>query len=49
MFIECFGVGLRYSTGAMCQGGDSFVGWSLFDMVNGAWCSQDWLVSGMVK
>ena len=36
VFIESFSAGLRYSKRSMCQGGNSFVGWSLCDKVNRA-------------
>ena len=44
VFVESVDVGLGNGKGAMGQGGDSFVCGSLSDVVNGAWCGEDWFV-----
>ena len=49
MFVECFRVGLGDSEGAVCEGGNSFVSWSLCNVVNGTRFGKDWFVGGVVK
>ena len=49
VFVEGVGVRLGSGKGTVGQGGDSFVCRSLGDVVNGAWCGQDWFVGSMVK
>ena len=44
VFVESVGVGLGNGKGAMSQSSDSFVCGSLSDVVNGAWCGEDWFV-----
>ena len=49
VFIESVSVGLGNGKGAMSQGGDSFVSGSLGDVVDGAWCGEDWFVGCVVQ
>ena len=44
VFVESVGVGLGNGKGAMSKSSDSFVCRSLGDVVNGAWCCEDWFV-----